>query len=82
MKMNKEDLLKNDINSLKEKLKSDQLKGEKYQLALDMLKTKQDELNALKNKKEIKSVIDAPIAGLQTPKKKTRTYGWSIHNLN
>ena len=73
MKMNKEDLLKNDINSLKEKLKSDQLKGEKYQLALDMLKTKQDELNALKNKKEIKSVIDAPIAGLQTPKKKTRT---------
>ena len=69
--MSSEEKLLKDIESLRNKIKSGKYQGEQYQLAVDMLKTKQDELNSLRHKKSVKPILDAPIVGLREKKQKT-----------
>ena len=71
--MSSEERMLKDIETLRNKIKAGKYRGEQYQLAMDMLKTKQDELNAFKNKKAVTPILNTPIAGLRQEKKKTQS---------
>lgn len=72
--MSKEERLQEEIKSLTAKIKDGKYTGEQYQLAVDMLKTKKDELKAIKSKNASTGpIINTPIVGLTTPEKKTST---------
>lgn len=73
--MNKKEKLQQEIKSLSTKIKEGKYSGEKYQLAVDMLKTKKDEYIRLLDKENAKlePITDPPIKGLTEPEKKTST---------
>lgn len=72
--MSREERLQSEIKTLTAKIKKGVYTGEQYQIAMDMLKTKRDELRALSTPKgTVEAVKNPPIVGMTKPAKKTST---------